>query len=79
MLNHSRTEFITFSKKSKLEETKTNNLFIGNYKIPNVNCVKYLGIYLDCTLNFQKELKHVLRKMATGIKTIKCISCPFFE
>ena len=79
MLNHSKTEFITFSKKSKLEETKRNNLLIGNYKIPNVNCVKYPGIYLDCTLNFQEELKHVLRKMATGIKTLKRISRPLPE
>ena len=79
MLNHSKTEFITFSKKSKVEETKGNNLLIGNYKIPNVNCVKYLGIYLDCTLNFQEELKHVLRKLATGIKSIKRISRPFPE
>ena len=44
MLNRSKTEFITFSKKCKLEETKRNNLLIGNYKIPKVNCVKYLGI-----------------------------------
>ena len=79
MLNHSKTEFITFSKKSKLEETKRNNLLIGIYKIPDVNRVKYLGIYLDCTLNFQEELKHLLRKMATVIKTIKCISRPFSE
>ena len=49
ILNHSKTEFITFSKKSNLEETKRNNLLIGNYKIPKVNCVKYLGICLDCT------------------------------
>ena len=34
MLNHSKTEFITFSNKSKLEETKRNNLLIGDYKIP---------------------------------------------
>ena len=79
MLNHSKTEFITFSKKSKLEETKRNNLLTGNYKIPNVNCVKYLGIYLDCTLNFQEEQKRVILKMATGIKTLKRISRPFPE
>ena len=66
-------------KKSKLEETKRNNKLIGNYKIPNVNCVKYLGLYLDCTLNFQEELKHVLSKMATGKKTLKRISRSFPE
>ena len=79
MRNNSKTEFITFSKKSKLEETKKNNLLIVNYKIPNVNCVKYVGIYIDCTLNFQEELKHVLRKMASGLKTLKLILRPFPE
>ena len=44
MLNHAKTELSKFSKKSKLEETKRNNLLIGNYKTPNVNCVKFLGI-----------------------------------
>ena len=66
MLNHSKTEFITFSK----IKSRRNNLLIGNNKITNVNCVKYLGIYLDCTLNFKEELKHVLHKMANGIKTL---------
>ena len=56
MLNHSKTELITFSTKSKLEETKRNNLLIGNYKIPNANCVKYLGKYLDCN-KFSRRTK----------------------
>ena len=79
MLDHSKTEFVTFSKKSKLEECKRNNLMIGNYKIPNLNCVKYLDIYLDCTSNYQEESKRVSRKMVTGMKTLKRISRAFPE
>ena len=79
MLNHTKTDFITFSKKSKLEETKRHHLLIVNNQILNVNCVKYPGIYLDCTINFQQDSKHVLRKLATGIKTLNFISRQFPE
>ena len=32
--------------------------------------MKYLGVYLDQNLDFQDEVKNILRKMATGIKTL---------
>ena len=35
--------------------------------------VKYLGVHLDSNLTFQEEVKHILRKMARGIKTIYAI------
>ena len=76
MLNHSKTEFITFSTKSKLEETKRNNLLIGNYKIPNVNCVKYLGKYLDC-IKFSRRTKTRITQNGYRKKTLKIISLPF--
>ena len=65
-------------KKFRLEETKRNNLLIG-YKIPNVNCVKYLGVYLDCTLSFKEQMKRILNKMAARIKTLEHVFCPFPE
>ena len=37
------------------------------------NCVKYLGVYLDQNLSFQKEVKNILRNMACGIKTLYSI------
>ena len=63
----------------ELEETKRINRLIGNCKIPNVNCVKYLVVYLDCTKKIQEELTHVLHKMDTGRKTLKGILRPFTE
>ena len=32
--------------------------------------VKYIGVYLDGNLNYQAEIKNILRKMACSIKTI---------
>ena len=41
--------------------------------IKATNSIKYLVVYLDRNLTFQEEVKHVLRKMAGGIKTIYSI------
>ena len=35
--------------------------------------MKYLGVYLDQNLDFQDEMKNILRKIATGIKTLYAI------
>ena len=35
--------------------------------------VKYLGVYLDQNLTYENEVKHVLKKMACGIKTIYAV------
>ena len=35
--------------------------------------VKYLGVHIDSNVTFQEEVKHILRKMARGIKTIYAI------
>ena len=77
MLNNSKTEFITFSKKSKLKETKRNNLLIDNYKIPNVKCVKYIGIYLDCIFKLSRRTK--TRITQNGYRDKNIISRPFLE
>ena len=45
--------------------------------IQSKEAVKYLGIYLDQSLNFQAEVKNILRKMAMGIKTLNVIKHPF--
>ena len=35
--------------------------------------MKYLGDYLDQDLDFQDEVKNILRKLGTGIKTLYAI------
>ena len=41
--------------------------------LSNKDSVKHLGVQLDQNLNYQNELKNLLRKMACGIKTIYCV------
>ena len=42
---------------------------VENQRIKTSTTKKYSGVYLDQNLKFQDEVKNILRKMATGIKT----------
>ena len=51
-LNESKTEFIIFGTRQKLNKVRTINIRIGNDVIQNVPSVRNLGLYFD------EELKH---------------------
>ena len=73
-INANKNEIICFcnsSKKNKFAGSHT--IKVKNQIINTSTTVKYLGVYLDQNLNFQDEVKNILRKMATGIKTLYAI------
>ena len=76
-LNADKTEFITFQTKNN--KNKNTNLIVKDEVIRSSSTVKYLGVYLDQNLMFQEEVKHLLRKMACGIKTLSSIRDYFPE
>ena len=78
-LNENKTEFIVFSKQSRSHLKSNSNLKVKNELIQHSSNVKYLGVFLDQNLNFQEETKHILLKMACGIKTILSIRNYFPE
>ena len=45
-------------------------MVVDNVVIDDKEAIKYLGVHIDRLLNFQEETKHILNKMAAGIKTI---------
>ena len=45
-------------------------LKVHNQVISAISNVKYLGVYQDQNLNYQIEIKNILRKMALGIKSL---------
>ena len=50
---------------------KNQELMVRNETIKTSDCVNYLGVFLDQNLNFQNEVKNLLKKkMACGIKTL---------
>ena len=64
----SKTEFILFSRNRNF--SKSESIKVGNETITESKSVKYLWVHIDKNLSFQDEVKHLLKKMAGGIKTI---------
>ena len=73
MINVDKTQFIVFSAPSKKKLTENFSLKVGNYQVNLTETVKFLGVNIDISLTFDKEINKILQKMATAIQTIKCI------
>ena len=71
-LNEDKTDFIVFCRNSQNKLTKNLKLQVKNHFTSLSSFVRYLGVYLDQNLNYEKKLKHVLKKMACGIKNNLC-------
>ena len=74
MINIGKTNFMIIRKKGQNNAVENLTVTICNKTIEQVAHAKYLGIFIDNNLNFEKQCKAVLRKMAAGIKTINHIS-----
>ena len=72
-INANKTEFICFCKPSKNTFAGSHTIKVKNQIINTSKTVKYFGVYLDQNLDFRDEVKNILRKMATGIKTLYSI------
>ena len=68
-----KTEFICFCSPSKNDFARNHTLKVKNQIVNTLTTVKYWGVYLNQNLEFQDELKNILWKIATGIKTIYAI------
>ena len=62
-VNADKTGFIVFCKSSKNSSIKNATLKVGDYLNKQKESVIYLGVYLDKILNYQAEVKNILRKM----------------
>ena len=60
-------------KNSQNKLTKNLKLQVKNLSTSLSSFVKYFGVYLDQNLTYENEVKHVLKKMACGIKTIYAV------
>ena len=70
-VNTSKTEFMIFGRSKRKDFSE--QIILDSIPIDEKPEVKYLGVHIDSNLTFQEEVKHILRKMARGIKTIYAI------
>ena len=68
-LNADKTKLITFQTSNKNNKYKNTNLIVNDEIIRSSSTIKSSSVYLDQNLTFQEEVRHILRKMAGGIKT----------
>ena len=63
-LNAQKINFMVFSPKNK--PTNITSLNLENQIIQNVNCAKFLGIFIDDELKWSVHINHVLKRVSSG-------------
>ena len=54
-MNQEKTEFIAFGSSHTIEQLKVGSIRVGNDPVEISSHVKYLGVWLDSTLNMKKR------------------------
>ena len=54
-INSSKTEFILFVSRQQLNKRITNAILVCGDNIKLQNCIRYLGLFLDDTLDFKEH------------------------
>ena len=67
-LNLSKTNFMVFGQTNAPCEYKIS---IDNIKIEQVNCIKFLGIYIDCKLTWSQHVNTIHTKMAKNLSVMR--------
>ena len=62
-LNVKRTKTMRYCRSTKTEERPVKYFFSNDTQIQDVDCFKYLGILLDCELNFHQHIDKVKNKI----------------
>ena len=68
-LNINKTTYIVFSQIRRIRSAEYNILINGS-KIKKVENVKFLGVYIDNKMNWEKHIAHIKAKIAKGIGII---------
>lgn len=74
ILNVSKTKWMLLTKGPKYYDVNTNNVQINGVSIERVNCIKYLGLYIDEQLKFDNQIIELVKKTAPKINMLKRIS-----
>ena len=72
-MNHEKTEFIAFGSSHTKEQSQVESITVGNDPVEISSHVKYLGIWLDSTLNMKKHISEKCRIVSLKLYNIKKI------
>ena len=71
LLNVDKCQFMLAGSKHKLSELCNVDIRLNNKKLARVFECKYLGVVLDCNLNWNKEIDHVKKKVLKTFFALK--------
>ncbi len=72
-LNLSKTNFIYFTPRSKKKNDINISLSVSDISISRVDVTKFLGIYLDHNLSFDRHIKHVCSKLSKNLYMLRTV------
>jgi hypothetical protein len=72
-MNSSKTEYIMFGSRQQLSKCKTKEIDICGDKVKVQKCIRYLGAFLDETLNFKEHVKRKCKSAMFNYFKIKSI------
>ena len=61
-LNLSKTQYMVFCSHRKLTNCGDINIAVDNHELERVNTYKYLGVWMDETLTWQKHIEETIKK-----------------
>ena len=70
-LNTKKTKFMIFGTRNKLRQVTNAPIFINGDEIEKVTNFKYLGVYLDETLSFDKHMDYIYNKACSKLGAIR--------
>lgn len=72
-MNSEKTEFIMFGNKPQVEKCAAKSIQVVDSEVRRNDVIKYLGVYLDRGLSFQKQVAEKCRIAAMNIHYIRQI------
>lgn len=69
-LNVSKTQYILFNKKRQTHINEELKILIGQENVNKVECTKFLGLFIDQNLDWNKHIQHCKSKISSGIYAI---------
>ena len=70
LINFDKTNYVIFKTRNKRFDESAINIFVDGKEIKKSNCVKFLGIYIDCDLTWKNHINHISSKIARVIGVI---------
>ena len=70
-LNLDKTSFVLFQPPGKKDVEEDVQLSVGNVQISRERVVKFLGLFLDENLHFDRHVKHVCGKLSKNIYMLR--------